>query len=134
MAATIRLEIVTPEKFAYAQEINILEGPAVDGEIGILPRHAPLVTCLKTGILKVTKDGERTKIAISDGFMEVKPEQINVIVRTAELPHQIDIERAKAAQQRARQRLESEQEIIDYARAEAALNRAIARLKAAGHH
>ncbi|MDI3547296.1 MAG: F-type H+-transporting ATPase subunit epsilon [Halanaerobiales bacterium] len=130
MPPTIRLEVVTPERVVYSEDINLMEAPAIDGAIGILPRHAPLVTVLKTGVLKVASGGKRFKIAISEGFMEVKPDQINVVVRTAELPHEIDVERARKAKERAEERLRSERSEIDFARAEAALERAIARLKA----
>jgi len=132
MGSTIRLDIVTPERVVYSEEIDLLVAPAIDGEIGILPKHTPLVTGLKIGVLRVKKDTEETKIPISEGFMEVKPEQINVVVRTAELPHEIDIERAKKALERAKKRLEKDSK-IDYTRAEAALERALARLKAVEH-
>ena len=132
--ATTKLEIVTPEKVAYSEPISVLEAPAIDGLIGILPRHAPLVTALEIGVLQVQKDNDKFMISISEGFMEVKPEQINVVVRTAELPKEIDVERAKKAKARAEKRLESKDKKIDAARARAALERAIARLKVADHH
>ncbi|SRR6056297_2196318 len=130
MASTIKLDIVTPERLCYNEEINVLEAPAIDGLIGILPRHAPMVTALTTGVLKIQKDGEEIMISISGGFMEVKPTQINVVVRTAELAGEIDVERAKKAKERARERLEEDDNDIDYPRAEAALERAMARIKA----
>jgi len=131
MASTIKLDIVTPERLCYHEDINVLEAPAIDGLIGILPRHAPMVTALSTGVLKIQKDGEEILISISEGFMEVKPAQINVVVRSAELSHEVDIERAKRARERAQKRLESDEQDIDNARAEAAMQRALARLKAA---
>ncbi|ACL70528.1 F0F1 ATP synthase subunit epsilon [Halothermothrix orenii] len=134
MPSTIRLEVVTPEKVVFSEPVNILIAPAIDGEIGILPKHTPLVTGLKTGVMRVKKDGEEVKISISEGFMEVKPDEINVIVRTAELPHEIDVERARDALKRAEKRLNSRNDRIDRARARAAFERAIARLKAAGHY
>lgn len=133
MPPVIKLEIVTPTDVVYSEDINVLEAPAMDGLIGILPRHAPLVTGLKTGILKIQKGEEKINIPISDGFMEVKPEIINVVVRTAELPHKIDIERAKRAKERAEKRLENNGD-IDFTRAQAALERAIARLRAVDHN
>ncbi len=133
MPSTIKLEIVTPTDVVYTEEINVLEAPAMDGLIGILPRHAPLVTGLKTGVLQIKKDEEKINIPISDGFMEVKPKIINVVVRTAELPHNIDVERAKQAKERAEKRIEKNENKTDNARAEAALERAVARLKAVDH-
>ncbi|QTL96874.1 F0F1 ATP synthase subunit epsilon [Iocasia frigidifontis] len=135
MPSTIKLEIVTPENVVYSEDINVLEAPAMDGLIGILPRHAPLVTGLKTGVLQIKQAEENVRIPISDGFMEVKPEQINVVVRTAELPHEIDLERARRAKERAEKRLESDNsKQIDFARAQSALERALARIKAVDHH
>lgn len=135
MPSTIKLEIVTPENVVYSEDINVLEAPAMDGLIGILPRHAPLVTGLKTGVLQIKQAEENVRIPISDGFMEVKPEQINVVVRTAELPQEIDLERAQRAKERAEKRLESDNsKQIDFARAQSALERALARIKAVDHY
>lgn len=131
MSSTIRLEIVTPTGKAYSEEIDFLKAPAIDGDIGILPRHAPLVTGLKTGILQLKKGEDRLMVPISDGFMELTPDNINIVVRTAELPGEIDVERASRAKERAEKRLKDNNGQIDYARARAALERAIARLKAA---
>ncbi|MFP4016867.1 MAG: F0F1 ATP synthase subunit epsilon [Halanaerobiales bacterium] len=133
MPSTIKLDIVTPDDVVYSEDIEFIEAPAIDGLIGILPRHAPLVTGLKTGVLQIKKGEENIFIPISDGFMEVKPDIINVVVRTAELPHKIDVERAKRAKERAEKRLKKDGD-IDFTRAEAALERAIARLKAVDKH
>lgn len=134
MSSTIKLEIVTPSEIVYSEEIDFLKAPAIDGEIGILPKHAPLVTGLKTGLLRLKKGGEDIKVSISEGFIEVKPTNINIVVRTAELPYKIDIERAKRAKERAEERLNKRSDRqVDYARAEAALKRALARLKAVDH-
>ncbi len=132
MGSTVRLDIVTPERVVYSEEVELLVAPAIDGEIGILPKHTPLVTGLKIGVLKIKKEDKEITVPISEGFMEVKPEQINVVVRTAELPHEVDIERAQKAYERAQKRL-AEEEKIDYARAEASLERALARLRAVDH-
>jgi len=133
-APKIQLDVVTPEKLVYSKKIDKLEGPAIDGLIGIWPKHAPLVTAMQIGVVKVEIDGEETQIAISEGFMEVQPDRINLVVRTAELPEEIDIDRAEAARERAEEKLEKDHDNIDFARAEASYDRALARLKAAGHH
>ena len=135
MASTIKLEVVTPERPVFDEEIRMVVAPAIDGDIGILPGHTPLVTGLEIGVLKVEKEGEETRyISISEGFMEVQPEQINVVVRTAELEEEIDVERAKSAKERAKDRLErAHQERIDAARARAALERAASRINAANY-
>lgn len=132
MASLVKLDIVTPEEVVYSEDIELLIAPAIDGEIGILPKHIPLVTGLDTGILRIKKDGEEIKVPISDGFMEVKPDLINVVVRTAELPHEIDVDRAQRALERAEKRVNEKNQKTDQARAKAALDRALARLKAAG--
>lgn len=133
-APKIQLDVVTPEKLVYSEQIDKLEAPAIDGLIGIWPRHAPLVTAMKIGVVRVVKDGEDIQIAISEGFMEVQPDQVNLVVRTAELPEQIDVDRAEAAKERAEKKMEKGKDNVDFARAEASYDRALARLKAAGHH
>jgi F-type H+-transporting ATPase subunit epsilon len=134
MASTIRLDIVTPGKVVFSKDINVLVAPAIDGDIGILPKHTPLITALKTGVLEIKIDGQKLFISISKGFMEVKPEQINVVVKSAELPGEINVNRAQKALERAKKRLELKDDEIDFIRAEGALERAIARLKAAEYH
>ena len=131
---TIKLDIVTPQKISYSEEINVLEAPAIDGLIGILPGHAPLVTALEIGVLRVVRNQEEIMISISEGFMEVKPDQIKVVVRTAELPQEINVERAEEAKERAESRLNNGDKKNDETRAKAALERAIARLKVADYH
>ncbi len=130
----IQLDVVTPEKLVYSGKIDLLEGPAMDGLIGILPKHAPLVTGMKIGIVRIMNEGEETEIAISDGFMEVLPDKISLVVRTAELPDMIDIERAESAKERAKERMEEASDRVEFAKAEASYERAVSRLKAAGHH
>jgi len=133
-APKIQLDVVTPQKLVYSEEVDKLEAPAIDGLIGIWPRHAPLVTAMKIGVVRVVNGSEGIQIAISEGFMEVQPDRVNLVVRTAELPEQIDVDRAEAAKERAEKKLEKDHENIDFARAEASYERALARLKAAGHH
>jgi F-type H+-transporting ATPase subunit epsilon len=133
-APKIQFEVVTPQKLVYSEEVDKLEAPAIDGLIGIWPRHAPLVTAMKIGVVRVVNGSEEIQIAISEGFMEVQPDRVNLVVRTAELPEQIDVDRAEAAKERAEKKLEKDHENIDFARAEASYERALARLKAAGHH
>ena len=127
--STIKLDIVTPTRVVYSEEIEMLVATAIDGDIGILPGHTPLVTGLVPCVLKIKKGGEKIHISVSDGFMDVKPEEINVVVRTAEFPEEIDIERAKDAKERAKERLEDDQ--TNKAKANSALERALARINAA---
>ncbi|MBO8138128.1 MAG: F0F1 ATP synthase subunit epsilon [Desulfotomaculum sp.] len=132
MAKKQRLDIVTPEKVVYSEEVDFVVAPGVMGELGFLPEHTPLVSALKTGVLRVQKDGKELKVAITGGFVEVKNSRVVVLADTAEREDEIDVERAEAAKKRAEERLAKGGQDIDIARAEAALQRATARLKAAG--
>ncbi|GAB6159027.1 F0F1 ATP synthase subunit epsilon [Desulfotomaculum varum] len=130
MAKTQRLDIVTPEKVVFSEEIEFIVAPGADGELGILPEHAPLVTALKIGVLRIQQGGKFFKVAVSGGFMEVKNSRVVVLADTAERADQIDVERARAAKQRAEQRLAAKSPDIDIARAEIALQKALNRIKA----
>lgn len=137
MASTIKLEIVAPEKIVYTADINMLIVKSVDGELGILPRHLPLITCLVPHAMRLKiEDDKEQLIAVSGGFMEVQPDKITVLAASAELPIDIDVLRAQKAYKRAAERITKFKEHkelrneIDLDRAEAALTRAKARLKA----
>ena len=129
--AKVQLDITTPRRVVYSNEIDMLIARAIDGNIGIMPGHTPLVTALENSVVRVKKDDKEIPIPISDGFLEVKPDKINLIVRTAELPEEIDLQRAKKAKERAERRLREEKSKLDQARAEAALDRAVSRINAA---
>ncbi len=132
MAKTQRLDIVTPEKVVFSEEVDFVVAPGVDGELGFLPGHTPLVSALKIGELRVHKDGKEIKMAVSGGFVEVKNSRVVVLADTAERADEIDVERAQAAKERAEKRLASKSDDIDLLRAELALKRALNRLKVAG--
>jgi len=127
---TQRLEIVTPEKKVFSEEVQFLVAPGTAGELGILPEHAPLVTTLQIGVLRVQQAEKQFKVAVSGGFMEVRNSKVTVLAGTAERAEEIDVTRAEAARQRAEARLAGGGD-IDVLRAELALKRALARLKAA---
>ncbi len=137
--ATIQLEVVSPDNVVYSRDIAMLIVRSTGGELGILPRHAPLVTGLIPHAMRVKLPGESEEqlIAIAGGFMEVTPEKITVLASAAEEASTIDINRAKECYRRAKERIERfhqggpEADRIDLHRAEIALQRAIARLKAA---
>lgn len=135
--ATIKLEIVSPDRLVYSADIAMLIVRSTGGELGILPKHAPLVTGLIPHAMRVKQDdGEEQLIAVSGGFMEVTPEKITVIATAAEQPIDIDVNRAKEAMTRAKERIANfhqgtgETSDIDFKRAELALQRAKARLRA----
>lgn len=125
----IALEIITPDQTAYEGNVSFLVARAIDGEIGILPKHAPLVAALDTAPVKIVKDGKEEFIAVFEGFMEVTPEKIRILTSQCELAENIDIGRAKLAKARAEKRLANRTKDIDVARAEAALRRALMRLR-----
>lgn len=130
---TYMLEVVTPERVLQSNEVSFTVVPAIDGELGVMKNHAPLVAALNIGVLRfVDADDNEKRIAISGGFIEVLDNEGRVLAETAEHGHEIDVLRAKAARERAERRLEQRAEAINYTRAEQALKRAIARLKAAG--
>ncbi len=131
MASKVELEILTPERVLLREQVEMVIAPAVDGEIGILPQHFPLVTSLKIGVVRIRRSEEEgfLPLAISQGVMEVLPQRITILVATAELPEEINLERALEAKKRAEDRLKKEE--FDKSRAEAALQRAMARIKAA---
>ncbi len=131
MPEKIQLEIVTPERIVFKDRVRMVVARAIDGDIGIMAGHTPLVTALENSVMNIDTGEEEIPVPISDGFMEVKPDKVSVIVRTAELPSEIDVERARQAKERAQRRLREERSRIDEARAEAALERAKARLRAA---
>lgn len=106
--------------------------PGVDGYLGVLPGHIPLVTQLKTGVLRVFFDEREVAMAVSEGYMEVTPEKIIILAEAAELPEEIDVERALAAKRRAEERLHTlKAGDVNFLRAQASLQRAINRLKVA---
>ena len=137
--ATIQLEIVSPDRVVYAADIDMLIARSTGGEIGILPKHIPLVTGLQPHAMKIHVDGGTEQLfAVAGGFMEVTPEKITVLATAAEEPDEIDINRAQRAYDRAQERLQLLREspdtqdgIIDEQRVILALKRAEARLQTA---
>ncbi|MEC0230819.1 F0F1 ATP synthase subunit epsilon [Paenibacillus alba] len=132
--STFLLEIVTPERKVYAEQANMVSVKGVEGELGILPNHIPLVTPLKIASITVKKQGSKDEIiAVNGGFMEVRKDKVVILAESAELPEQIDIDRAKAAKERAEKRLaETKQDNVDFKRAESALQRAVNRISVSG--
>lgn len=126
-------EVVTPEEKILEEEVESVIAPGTEGYLGVLPRHTPLLTTLKPGVVRYRKVGDRTEsLAVSGGFMEAGPDRVVILADTAELASDIDVERALRARERAEKRLRERSPDLDVARAEAALARSLARLKAAG--
>lgn len=134
--AKIKLEIISPNKVVYSADIDMLIVRSIAGDLGIMPKHAPLLAGLVPHAMRAMIDGTENLIAVSGGFIQVQPGKIIVLASAAELPIEIDINRARKAYERAQKRLESFKENpevkgdVDTLRARAALERAKARLKA----
>jgi F-type H+-transporting ATPase subunit epsilon len=132
LASSIRLEIVTPERVIYSDEVDAVVVPGVEGQLGILPHHAPLMTMLQPGELKVRKGGEEIYVAIFGGFLEVRPDRVIVLADAAERAEEIDVGRAEEAKRRAEQQMTNRVlSEVEKARAEAALRRSLVQLKVA---
>lgn len=131
MAKTIRLDIVTPERMVYSDDVNMVIARATDGDVGILPGHAHMIAGLSIWPLRIIKDEGEIHISLCSGFIEVRPEKVTILAGCAEKPGEIDVERAERAKQRAETRLKERPEGLDVVRAEAALHRAIMRLSVA---
>lgn len=130
--AKLRLEIVTGERVIYsADDVDMVVATGTMGELGVLPRHAPLMTTLKPGVLRVKQGGQETEMAVSGGFMQVLPDKVTVLADTAERATDIDEARADQARQRALQSLQTAGKPQDAAAALTALHRSIVRLKVA---
>jgi F-type H+-transporting ATPase subunit epsilon len=134
MAENIRLEVVTPEKSVVSEEVQIVMAPGTLGEFGVLSGHTPFLTTLKTGALKYKDESGRERfVFVSSGFAEALPDRVTVLAESAERRKDIDIQRAKAAVERAEKRLreQAKEADIDFLRAKAALLRAINRIQLA---
>jgi F-type H+-transporting ATPase subunit epsilon len=132
MAELIRLEVVTPEKFVVSEDAEIVMAPGSLGQFGVLPNHTPFLTSLKVGSINY-RDGKGKShvVFVSGGFAEVLPDRVTVLAESAERRRDIDIDRARAAMERAQQRLAAaKMENINFERAQAALYRALERVKA----
>jgi len=127
--AGIRLEIVTAERQVFSDDVDVVVAPGIDGELAILPRHAPLMTTLQPGELRVVRSGEEFFLAVTGGFLEVRPDRITILADAAERAEEIDIARAEVAKRRAEEQLSRRGAEVDGARTEAALRRALTRIK-----
>lgn len=131
MDKSFQLKIITPEGIYFDEPVEGLVVKAIDGDIGILPEHVPLITGLKIGVLKIKKGGETLELALGGGFIKVDHKKTTIIAKSAERPEEIDVDRALAAKKRAEKRLKLVKEEADVIRIKAALRRANIRLQVA---
>jgi F-type H+-transporting ATPase subunit epsilon len=123
----LRLEIVTPERRAYVDDVDMVVVPGRNGQLGILPRHTPLISSLGVGELRIKKGGTEESLLISGGFVEVRPDKVIVMADLAEHSEEIDEQRAIEARKRAEAQLEEVRDPVDIARVRAALQTALMR-------
>ncbi|MDO3378467.1 F0F1 ATP synthase subunit epsilon [Geoalkalibacter halelectricus] len=133
MAEKLKLDLVTPYRLVLSEDVDEITAPGLVGEFGILPAHTPMLTTLQIGEFSYRKGNELFHVAVNWGFVEVENDRVTVLVETAELADEIDLERAKAALGRAEEALKKlTQDEKDFLVMKAALDRAMVRIKVAG--
>ena len=129
LPAHLTLELVTPERSVALETVDEVEIPGIDGYLGVLPGHTPLLVALKIGELWYRKGEERTFVSVAFGFAEVLPGRVRVLAQVAESANDIDIDRAEAAANRAREKMASSVEDVDFEREQLALLKSTLRLE-----
>ena len=124
------IRIITPDRIFYEGEAEMVEFNTVEGEVGIYKNHIPMTMIIKPGILCMTNGEEEKVAALHAGFVEVLPDKITILAEIIEWPHEIDVERAEAAKERAEKRLREKNPKTDMVRAEIALQKSLARISA----
>jgi F-type H+-transporting ATPase subunit epsilon len=126
--ATLRLEIVTPEAKAYSEDVDFVVLPGSEGEMGVYPKHVPLLTTLKPGELRVLKDGRETALAVGEGFVEIRGDAVSVLTDMALESAQIDAEAAEKAVESAKAAMKEDLGKEEVAAVQASLQKALAQL------
>ncbi|MGM0875081.1 MAG: F0F1 ATP synthase subunit epsilon [Bacillota bacterium] len=125
---TVLVNVVTPDGPVYDADVEMVSVTAQSGELGILPGHIPMVAPLKIGAVRLKQGSSTEFVAVTGGFIEVRPDKVTILAQAAEKAESIDVARAEAAKKRAEERLNHKTDEIDFKRAELALQRAINRL------
>ncbi|ASN04074.1 F0F1 ATP synthase subunit epsilon [Virgibacillus necropolis] len=128
---TLTVSVVTPDGPVMEDSFEMVSCKAENGELGILPGHIPLVAPLTISVVRLKRGNDVERIAVSGGFLEVRPDKVTILAQSAEKPSEINVERAEQSKTRAENRLQTKQDDIDFQRAELALKRAINRLDTA---
>lgn len=134
MATTFYLEIIASDRKFFTGECEEMVFPAIDGSRGILPGHEAMITALEAGEMKFKVNGQWKYAAVSEGFVEIMPNNVILLADTVELPEEIDINRANEAKLRAEEKLRQKQSLKEYYQTQASLNRAMNRLKVTARH
>jgi len=129
LAHEFYLEIITPERKFFQGEVEMVVVPGLDGELGILRGHVPMVTALDVGMVRIKQNNEWKEAAVSEGFMEVRPDETIILAQAAEWPEEIDVNRALAAKERAEERLRQRRSMKEYVQSKTSLARALTRLR-----
>ena len=134
--ATLKLEIVTPETKIYSEDVDMVTLPGSEGELGVYPKHVPLLTTLKPGELRVMQNGRETAMAIGEGFVEIRADTVSVLTDMALEAEKIDIVAAEAAVERAKAAMKEGHTAGEVAAIQASLQKALAQLhvKRRRHH
>jgi len=131
VSKTLRLEVVTPDRLEFSGDVESVIAPTVSGYIGILPGHIPLIARLAVGVLTARTGDSRLMLAVSEGYMEVSPTKVIILAEAAEMPGEIDVQRALEAKRQAEEILATSKEHVVLTRARASLQKALNRLKVA---
>ncbi len=124
---TFTVKIITPEREFYNGEVEMIEFNTTEGEIGVYKNHIPLTTVLAPGIVTLHEEGGEKKAAVHAGFAEILGDEVTLLAEIAEWPEEIDVARAKAAEERAKERLDGKAADLDFKRAEFALKKSLVR-------
>lgn len=127
MADIFDVQIITPERVFYQGQAGMVELTTVEGDMGVYPNHIPLTAVIAPGIVTITEAEGKKKCAVHSGFVEILPDKVTILAEVAEWPDEIDLDRARAAEDRARERLNAKSTGLDVMRAELALKRALVR-------
>ena len=129
MAATLKLEIVTPEEKVYSEDVELVTLPGIEGELGVYPNHVPLMTQLVAGELAVRKAGQNGYLAVGDGFVEIRSDRVSILTDMAVGADDIDLAKVEEARKRAEARLTEKIEDEEVAAVNASLAHSLAQLK-----
>ncbi|HHY74998.1 MAG TPA: F0F1 ATP synthase subunit epsilon [Bacillus bacterium] len=130
---TTKVSVVTPDGAVVESDVEMVSVKAISGELGILPGHIPLVAPLAISAVRLKNGNTTEQVAVSGGFVEVRPDKVTILAQAAELASEIDVDRARAAKERAERRMQqAKSDDVDFKRAEFALKRAINRLNVGG--
>jgi F-type H+-transporting ATPase subunit epsilon len=134
MAATLKLEIVTPEEKIYSEDVEMVTLPGSEGELGVYPNHVPVLTALKPGELGIVKDGRENAMAIGEGFVEIKADSVSILTDMALQSEKIDIAAAEAAVERAQAAMKEDTTPEQLVAIQASLQKALTQLHVRRHH